>query len=218
MYAILNDIPSWLGAGFFSVLTFILGFVIKHLIDSRQTREQRLQGLLQRLERLVTLLKDSGDIFRTQNDKVRGLMAQVQQNHPGEVPASVQGFGDTFQFMYSNNKYTPDERHQHEIIRSVTISQLHRINAKLQEWLDEGYNFLSAPSTRSDISKKKARLQKMLDELGTHLAWWLAEYEATMPNDPARALIYSNDEHRTGYPFPTGIEQVVDDVIKHLRK
>jgi hypothetical protein len=212
--SILNEIPSWLGTGIFGVLTFVTGFVSKRLIDRRQAREQ----LLQRLDRLATFLKDSGNIFRTQNDKIQKLMDQVHQDHPREVPASIQGFGDTFHFMYSNDKYTLDERRQHEIIRSVTISQLYRINVKLQEWLDEGYNFLSAPSTRSDISEKKGRLCKLLDGLRTHLAWWLAEYEATMPNDLARALVYSNDEHQRGYPFPTGIECAVDDVIKNLQR
>src|SRR5439155_8444055 len=157
--SILNDIPSWLGTGIFSILTFVLGFVSKQLIDSRQKRTEDRSKHLQRLEDLTTLLSDSRDIFLTQNTRVKQLMNKVSQKVPEDKRG--QGYDATFRYMY--DKYTDDERSLHELIRSVTMGRLYYVNKKLQDWLDEGYNFLSAPSVPSDLAKKNDELRKMLD-------------------------------------------------------
>lgn len=63
--SILNDLPSWLGTGIFSILIFVLGFASKQFIDSRQKRTKDRSKNLQRLENLTTLLRDTRDIFST---------------------------------------------------------------------------------------------------------------------------------------------------------
>src|SRR5205814_2075254 len=139
------------------------------------------------------------DIFLTQNTRVKQLMNKVSQKVPEDK--SGQGYDATFRYMY--DKYTDDERSLHELIRSVTMSRLYHVNRKLQDWLDEGYNFLSAPSIPSDLAKKNDELRKMLDMLRRHLTLWLAQYDRDMVShpEPAHALVYANDERGQGEPF-----------------
>lgn len=218
--SILNDIPFWLGTGIFGVITGALGYVIRQRIESSQRRtKERIEDRskhLQRLENLITLLSDSRDIFLTQKTRVEQLMNKVSEKVPENVKR--QGYDATFRYIY--DKYTDDERSLHELIRSVTMGRLYYVNKKLQDWLDEGYNFLSAPSVPLDLAKKSDELHKMLDVLRRHLIWWLPQYDRDMVShpDPAHALVYANDERGQGEEFPKGIEQVADDVVAGWRK
>src|SRR5574340_761260 len=144
--SVLNNIPSWVGAGIFTIFGVImggLGYFIRLGIEGRQKREDAEKTHLLRLEDLAKLLKNSDNIFRTQNAKVVELRNLVLQNHPGEVPADVKGYDDTFHYMYMNNKYTPNELSLHNLIRSVTFGSMYQTNQGLQDWFRSDYSFLS---------------------------------------------------------------------------
>ncbi len=214
--SILNDIPAWLGTGIFGILTFVIGFFSKQFIDGRQKRIEERRIYLRRLEKLTSLLRDSKDIFRTQNRKVKQLMNMVRE----KVPANRRGRGYDAAFCYMYDKYTDEERSLHELIRNVTVKGLYPANRRLQDWLDEGYDFLSAPIAPSDLAKENDELRKMLEMLRNHLTWWFAQYDRDMVDYPnhAHALVYANDELSQGVPFPTEIGPVAANVVAGWRR
>ena len=61
---------------------------------------------------------------------------------------------------------------------------------------------------------KAAELALLLNRLDEHVILWLAKYEAWLPDQPAHALVYLDDEERHGVGFPRGLDDAVDAVLE----
>jgi hypothetical protein len=72
---------------------------------------------------------------------------------------------------------------------------------------------------RKETSRVGHRLDTLLDELRTHLNWWLPQFEADAPDEhPEIALVYSKDEYKRGERLRTGIDGVAKEAIGRLEE
>jgi pimeloyl-ACP methyl ester carboxylesterase len=162
---------------------------------------------LEQLQDLSALLQESSRIFISQNDQAKRLLQMLRENHPGEVPEDV-GYDEVFFRMY--DRFNSDEATLQKIIRSTTINSQRRVNQAMSTWL-KGNVTLKAPN---QTNPQRARLSEQLRILELHLNQWHDKYEALIPDNQKRSLVYLADEERHGVGFPEGLEDLVNEIIR----
>jgi hypothetical protein len=155
---------------------------------------------------LSSLFEESRSIYVGQNYQAQRLLKMLLENHKNEVPKGL-GYDDTFSHMY--DRFTPAEAELHAIIRSTTMNSQRRVNHQMRDWLEKYIWF----RTGEQPNQERKRLADQLNILKLHLNQWHDKYEATIPENKNRSLVYLADEKEHGTGFPKGIEQLVQDVI-----
>jgi len=84
-----------------------------------------------------------------------------------------------------------------------------RVNQEMSKWVTEAIPF----KKRDQPNPQRARLAEQLGLLELHLNQWNDKYEAVIPNDAKRSLVYLADEKSHGVQFPPELERAVEDVI-----
>jgi len=184
-----------------------LGYIAKLILHEFMAWRRRKARSLARLLRLSSLLNAAYVAFAIQSRNRDRLASIIKGSHPDEAH-SPQGYDDLLSTMY--DRFAPEEKELHAIIRGITTHALKPINDAMIEWLDSDVEFRVQKGARGE----RGELAAKLNALAGHLLLWRAKYETWIPNHPAHALVYLADEKEHGLGFPTGLEKVIDRVIE----
>jgi hypothetical protein len=192
-----------------------LGYVIKLLVQEWREWSVRRATRLSRLLALNALLHASKTAFIVQNDLARELSAKISRSEV-EQPADNSSFDELFTLSYGN--LTPGQADDHRVIRGYTQHALRPINEEMSTWLrnDTDYKFVPRRRWRwrtNNRANAEVQLAESLAALEAHLLLWHAKYAAWIPDQPAHALVYLDDEKRHGLGFPHRVEDDVAAVI-----
>lgn len=201
-------------AAAFSIIGSAAGFVAKDLYGGwREAQAQKraaAEASLGALKELSTLLDESYRIFTVQNDQAQRLLRQLKRNHGRNVPDNI-GYDETFYLMH--DRFAREEAALQKLIRSTTMNSQRRVNLAMSAWLDRNAALLHD----SQPSAERAALASELRILKLHLNQWHDKYDAWIPNDPKRSLVYLADEEAHGVGFPPGLEEAVRNAIARWR-
>jgi hypothetical protein len=184
----------------------VIGYLGKVVFDAWRTWQHSQDELLARLLRFSCLLKDSKYVFLKQLEltgRLEGLLPPEEGDH---TPRSA-GHESLLVSLY--DRFSPELKELHGIIRSTTICSMRPLNLAMGKWLDEDVDFRTGRST----NKKRQELASKLNLLACHLLLWNAKYEAFIPNNPKHALVYMADEQDHGLGFPEGLDELVEEVL-----
>ena len=198
--------PEWLLRALISALFAAVGFFGRDIYMRSKQQGIDKAAELDRLKELSSLLDESYVIFVSQNNQVKRLRNMLLQNHGEKVPVDL-SYDDIFYKMYDD--FTQEEAELQSIIRSTTINSQRRVNQAMSKWLENDKSFKN--------STQHKQLAEMLNALGLHLNQWHDKYEAMIPNDKRRSLVYLADEDKHGIRFPQGIEKVVSEIISNWK-
>jgi hypothetical protein len=159
----------------------VLGYLAKSVVDWWKKREREKTALKDTLTRLYGLLQESKSLFVTQNELARRLLKNLYDNHP-EEDLGERGFERTFSRLYE--KFSPEERDLHSIIRGITTNSLLRVNTDMSAWLKEDLLFKSG-SVPVPNAKEVAEYLKRLNR---HLNSWHDKYKVWITNDSRHAF------------------------------
>ncbi len=187
--------PEYLGEAIVGAVFAVLGFLGKWLFDLARARRTEKHSQRSELLKLRDLLEESHSIFKSQNYQARRLRKLLRENHPHETEG-IKGFDETFYQLH--DVFNDEESELQSLIRSTTMHSLHRVNEELRSWLESNKHFLR----RDDANKELDELAKQLRVLNDHLNQWFDKYEAWIPDDERRSLVYLGDEKKHGVPFP----------------
>lgn len=207
--------PHWLIPTLVGFLCAAVGFVAENQytrwrIERDEARTQQAKEL-SALVKLSSLLEESYSLFQDQNYKARRLHQMLRENHREEFgercAEKACGFDEAFFVMA--DLFTNEEAELQQLIRSTTMNSQRRVNSEMMEWLkaDASFTPLEQPTP------PRQELAKQLDTLKLHLNLWFDKYQAWIPNDPKRSLVYLADEKRDGVGFPAGIKDTVGEVL-----
>lgn len=202
----LPAIPDWLGTAIVGTAAGGIGYLAKGRIEHRKELRARKSASLERLKRLAALLQQSDSVFVDQNNMVRRLWGELS-TRLGKGVQTGRGFDEDFFVAY--DRFTPEERELHAIIRGMTMNSMRTVNEQLAEWLSEDLEFKVYAGPDGRLSD----LKSMLQELDRHLGIWHAKYAGVLAGDQKRSLVYVGDEKGHGVAFPHGIEKVVQGAI-----
>jgi hypothetical protein len=202
----LATVPEWLATALLGAVLASLGYVAKQLLDwwssVRKTRRERRA----RLVTLLSLLRGSKSVYLVQAE-LRNRLADLLSARRSDLHGVV---GYDAQFAMAFASMTPQERELHDVIRGYTIHGTLALNEAVLSWLATDSDFkIVGGSDGAD-----AKLAAQLGALEAHLLLWRAKYQAWIPDAPARALVYLNDEERHGVAFPRGIEDTIAQVLR----
>lgn len=194
-----------------------LGFVAKLLMQEWREWTDRHAARLSSLLALQALLDASRAAFQVQNKLARTLAAELMDSAHHE-PLDSAGFDALFTARYDT--FTPREADDHRVIRGYTEHALRPINARMSTWLRDDIDYRSYASRRRrglDSTQRaheaRAKLAESLSALEAHLLLWHAKYAVWLPDRPAHALVYLQDEEEHGIGFPKRVEADVRAVI-----
>jgi hypothetical protein len=201
---------EWLLRALIAAVFSVVGIGAKDIYLDRLQAEDQKQAAeaanLGTLKELSTLLDESYRIFTVQDRQAQRLMRLLKRNHGSKVPGDL-GYDETFYEMHE--RFTPDEAALQKLIRSTTMNSQRRVNLALSAWLQRSLAFLH----EAQPAQQRAALAAELNMLKLHLNQWHDKYDAWIPNDPKRSLVYLADEQTHGAGFPPGLEQALKDVI-----
>lgn len=206
----LTNAPQWLATAVFGVLVATLSYVAKQGEEWWRANRAAHAARIASLQDLAALLRTARSLYLVQNERAQRLLAVLRSSHPGELPDEA-GYERAFASLY--DRFTPEERELHGIIRSITVSALRPVNQEVSAWLKADRTFRTA-STRIAHRQELAR---QLHQLEVHLSLWHAKYEYWIPDEPRHALVYLADEEDHGIGFPTRIDQTIQDALEELR-
>jgi hypothetical protein len=193
-----------------------LGFVAKLLMQEWRERTDRHAARLSSLLALQALLDASRAAFQVQNKLARTLAAELTDSAHHE-PRDSAGFDALFTARYDT--FTPREADDHRVIRGYTEHALRPINARMSTWLRNDVDYRSYARRRRGLGsaqradEARAKLAESLSALEAHLLLWHAKYAVWLPDRPAHALVYLQDEEEHGIGFPKRVEADVRAVI-----
>lgn len=199
-------IPEWLGAAVIGGVVAALGYVGKLIIESWLSIHEASNARRAKLVELQSLLRAAWVSFDVQNNHAKRLLSMVRKNHT-DLIETEKGYERIFSKIHE--KFTPDEKELHAIIRSITVHSLQPTNLSLSNWLKNDTYYKAQKSSNSGLGE----LAKKLANLEAHLILWHAKYETWIPNNPEHALVYLADEEKHGVGFPTGIDEVVHKIL-----
>jgi hypothetical protein len=199
----LTGVPPWLGTAVIGAIGTVLGFFGRSALRWWNRRQRERAARRSRLQRLASLLQESGSIFRVQNALARRLLEMVAARAPS-ANADKKGFETTFAAAYP--QMAAEERELHTIIRGVTETSMLRVNTGMAEWLrtDTVFKVLDGAQSAAGV-----RLREELLKLEIHLSTWHAKYPVWIPGHPEHALVYMDDEEAHGKGFPPDVEPAV---------
>lgn len=186
----------------------VLGYAGKMVIDHLKAKRKTHQDLISQLQELSSLLEESDSIFRDQNYKARRLMKLLRTRFSSELQEGL-GFDETFFRKY--NELNDEEKELHSLIRSTTINSMRRVNSEMSQWLKRNI----AIKRRKQADSSRNVLAEQLQALELHLNQWQDKYEATIPKDERRCLVYLADEKKQGQGFPKKLQPALEEVLKN---
>ncbi|MDO7174149.1 hypothetical protein [Mariniflexile sp. AS56] len=184
----------------------IIGFLSKQIYVDWKAKKNKNKSRLEQLQVLSNLLNESKSIYISQNFMSQRLMQMLRENHP-EIPVQQLGYDETFYQLYE--QYLPAEAELQSIIRSTTMNSMFRLNKQMSSWLNDDKVFKS----KIQPTEERSSLAKDLQYLKLHLNQWQDKYEAVIPEDKRRSLVYLADEKKQGTEFPKSIEQKIEKII-----
>lgn len=197
---------EWLLRTVIAATFAVLGFFGKDLYEDWKLNRAAATASLEQLKELSSLLDESYSIYISQNDQAKRLLAMLHRNHGKDVPDNL-GYDATFYALF--DRFSADEAELQGMIRSTTMNSQRRVNQALSEWLQTAAAFKRGDQP----SAPRLRLSQQLLALELHLNQWHDKYEAWMPNDNKRSLVYLADEKGHGAGFPRDLHPVVKEVI-----
>jgi hypothetical protein len=206
---ILAAIPEWFGSAVITALAGVGGFFGKEAWGALNRRRLRKGERLAALHDLRRLLEDSQSTFSSQNYLARRLMKRLPESHPNEVEAGL-GFDETFYRLFEN--MDDEERELHALIRSTTLNSMWTLNKSLRDWAGTHSEFRSTKGG----NPIHAEFAEDLRQLEHHLNQWFDKFDAFLPGDEKRSLVYLADEKAQGTGFPRRIERSVETLIAEL--
>jgi len=204
----LTQAPEWIGAAVIGAVIAALGYVGKLILEWWAKVHEARNVRRARLIELESLLRATRVSFVIQNTHANRLTSMIKENHPNSIQLE-EGYERIFSKAY--DKFTPEERELHGIIRSITVNSLRPANRSLLEWLKNDTYFRAQ---RQRIKTILGKLAKQLADLEAHLILWHAKYETWIPNTPEHSLVYLADEEAHGIGFPAGIDNLVQEVLE----
>lgn len=202
----LYQIPEWIGTAVIGAVLAALAFIGKSLVEMYKAYKDTQRLRRSKLIELQSLLKATHVAFRIQNDHARTLTGRIVSNY-SEISGKFIGYEDKISGMY--NYMNDEEKELHAIIRGITVSALFPTNKAILAWLRSDSYFKASKSKKGLY----ADLAQMLLTLDSHIILWIAKYEAWIPDHPERALVYLADEKKHGLGFPSGIDDVVNEIL-----
>lgn len=194
-----------------------LGYVARLLMQEWRELRDRHAARLSSLVALQALLDASRVAFQVQNKLARTLAIELTDSGHHQ-PDDRAGFDALFTARCQT--FTPKQADDHRVIRGYTEHALRPINARMSTWLrrDIEYRCYVSPRRRGrgpthQTDEARARLAESLSALEAHLLLWHAKYAAWIPDRPAHALVYLQDEEEHGIGFPKRVEADVRAVI-----
>lgn len=201
---------EWLWRSLIAGLFATAGFVAKDLYggwrESEANRRATIEASAGALRELATLLDESYRIYTMQNDQARRLLRQLQRRLGARVPQHL-GFDETFYLLH--DRFLRPEAAMQRLIRSTTMNSQRRVNLALSAWLERNRAFLHDDQP----TPERTALAAELKILKLHLNQWHDKYDAWIPGDPRRSLVYLADEEAHGVGFPPGLEDAVKNVL-----
>ena len=205
----LLQIPDWLGTALVGAVLAALGYVFKLFIELYQSFQERQRTKRARLIELQSLLRATNVAFTIQKKHAINLTHWIKTNRP-EVLQKLTGYEGIIAGAF--NHLNPEGKELHSIIRSITVNALYPANKAVLEWLRDDTVFKATKSKDPVFSKLAAELATM----DSHLALWMAKYEAWIPLHPEHALVYMADEEDHGLGFPKGIDKLVEGAVNRF--
>jgi len=202
------DAHEGVGAALIGAIIAASGYVGKLMIDTGLDLQKRKRDRRAQLVDLRSLLRVAKTSFTVQNQHAIRLVDMLQQTNPA-LPGAA-GYEETLTCAYPS--FTPEEKELHGIIRGMTVNALKPTNLKILEWIQNDRYFRGQQKGAGQIGALTARLS----DLQTHLLLWLAKYENWIPQKPEHALVYLDDELQHGVGFPSGIDDLVDQVLAQI--
>jgi hypothetical protein len=202
------DTQEGVGAALIGAIIAASGYVGKLLIDAGLDLQKRRRDRRAQLVDLRSLLRVTRTSFDIQKQHAMCLVETLRLRDPALVGAS--GYEETMALAYPS--FTPDEKQLHGIIRGITVNALKPTNDKILQWIQNDRYFRGQQKGAGHIGE----LPERLSELQTHLLLWFAKYETWIADKPQHALVYLDDEFQHGIGFPSGIDELVDQVLNHV--
>lgn len=197
---------EWIVRTVIAAVFSVGGFLGQDIYSEWRKDKDLEENALLQLHVLSDNLNESKSIFYSQNYMAQRLMQMLDENHTKEMPQAL-GYDEAFYRMH--NYFLPEEAELQAIIRSTTINSLRRVNQEMISWLNTDNVFKKSKQP----TKEREDLAEQLRILELHLNQWNDKYEAVIPGDKRRSLVYLADEKKHGIGFPKGIEQVVEKII-----
>jgi len=195
------------------LISTILGYCIRLIIDALKNKRLRQKKLLNNLRSLSLKLSDAREMFRLQANKRNILVDMVKKNHKQEIESGIAkdyvGYNDLFKKLYPI--LTEREKELHLLLRGLSES-LKKINEEIRDWLGKDY-LLKIQEVQTEEMND---FRKMLGILRKHLNGWFAIYKGMFLHDKRNSLIYTADEWEHATNFPRGIDEKLRNIIKSL--
>ena len=201
-----QSFSEWIVRTVIAAVFSAAGFLGQDIYSELKADKVLVENALAQLQILSSNLNESKSIFQSQNYMAQRLMQMLNENHPKVMPQAL-GYDETFYRIH--DYFLPAEAELQAIIRSTTINSMRRVNQEMSSWLNTDNVFKSS----NQPSKQRESLAEKLRILELHLNQWNDKYEAVIPGDKRRSLVYLADEKKHGTGFPKGIEQVIEKVI-----
>lgn len=199
-------LSEWFIRTVIAAIFSVLGFVGQDIYSDWKANKALEQATLERITVLSNLLAESKSIYDSQNFMAQRLMRLIRENHPEKIAQGL-GYDETFYRMYDH--FLAEEKELQTLIRSTTMHSMRRVNQEISTWLDADKVF----KTESQPTRERENIAKQLRILELHLNLWHDKYNALIPNDVRRSLVYMADEKEHGRGFPVGIEELVSKII-----
>lgn len=196
------------------LISTIIGYCIKIIIDALKNKYLKQKELLNNLRILQLKLTDAREMFNLQKEKRDALDAMLKENHKQEIESGIAkgyvGYNDLFKKLYPI--FTEREKELFMVIRGLSES-LKVINMEVRDWLGKDYLL----NIQDDKTEEVTKLEEKFEELRKHLNGWFAIYMGLFLNDKRYALVYTADEWEYAKKFPKDLEDELDKVIKSER-
>jgi len=203
------NLRRWMPKAAIIALATVAWFIGKDVYNDRKSGISEQKTSLQSLQQLQSLLSESRSIYESQNALAQKLSNMLISKH-GSVP-EANGYDDLFYKMH--NKFTGDESELQRIIRATTMNSQHRVNSEMREWLKNNNAFRKTPQP----TPEREQLADQLRNLELHLNQWHDKYDAWIPKDSKRSLVYLADEKRHGIQFPPTLDKKLEAIIRSWR-
>ena len=200
---------EWLAKALLGVAAAAAGYVGKAVVEWYRERRTAHRDTLRQLRQLAALLDEGRSVFQSQIYLANELLLSVRANHADKV-SGLKGYDETFAAAY--DAFSEKELELHALIRSMTMHPMLRVNKAVKEWLDNNIALvedLPATSIRDHL-----RLE--LGNLTRHLNEWFSKYEALLPSDKKRSVIFVADEKKHGTRFPQDLRPILANVINNF--
>lgn len=199
-------VPEWVGTAVLGAVVAGVAYVGRQIVDLYLGRRAASRLRRSKLIRLLSLIRAGDTAFLVQV-KSRNHLSRLVSSQAPRAGGEVVGFDQLFRNAFPT--MSPEERELHTVIRSITVHTLKPLNDAILEWLAEDVDH----KVYDGRDAGRRALAAYLGELEAHLILWRAKYEAWIPENEDRALVYLADEKEHGIEFPKGGVALLSTVL-----